>query len=281
MASVLSSSDEIEENSITEESFRCRLSVAEGQALNIIKGDLADWLKELLGIEISSETFLSVLDNGVHLCQLARVFQKQAASLRKEGRKLPFELPSKKVKFFESAQKESFYARDNASNFISWCKALGIEDTVMFESDGLVLHKNEKGVILCLMEVARRAVRLDLPAPSLIRLEIEMDRESEDADVFDEEDKKLTSKSVDPKLSPDNSNLDNQPLSHVKDQPSSHVQDQSSTNSSSSGVGSSSDVPRTSRESSSGSDNSPPRKKVRKFMSKMDHDVSYTPFCML
>ena len=275
MASALSSPDEIEENSITEESFRCRLSVAEGQALNIIKGDLADWLKELLGIEISSETFLSVLDNGVHLCQLARVFQKQAASLRKEGRKLPFELPSKKVKFFESAQKESFYARDNASNFISWCKALGIEDTVMFESDGLVLHKNEKNVILCLMEVARRAVRLDLPAPNLIRLEIEMDRESiaEDADVFDEEDKKLTSKSVDPKLSPDNPNSDNKPLGHVQDQPS--------TNSTSSGVGSSSDVPRTSRESSSGSDNSPPRKKVRKFMSKMDHDVSYTPFCML
>ena len=48
-------------------------------------------------------------------------------------------------------------ARDNVANFIAWCRELGIADVVIFESDDLVMRKNEKSVILTLMEIARKA----------------------------------------------------------------------------------------------------------------------------
>ena len=54
----------------------------------------------------------------------------------------------------------SFFARDNVHNFITWCRDLGIHEVLLFETDDLVLLKNEKHVILSLLEVARRGARL-------------------------------------------------------------------------------------------------------------------------
>ena len=49
---------------------------------------------------------------------------------------------------------ESFFARDNVAQFINWCRSeLGISDTIMFETEDLVLRKNEKNFILTLLEV--------------------------------------------------------------------------------------------------------------------------------
>ena len=49
---------------------------------------------------------------------------------------------------------ESFFARDNVAQFINWCRnELGISDTIMFETEDLVLRKNEKNFILTLLEV--------------------------------------------------------------------------------------------------------------------------------
>jgi growth arrest-specific protein 2 len=79
-----------------------------------------------------------------------------------------------------SAQPGSFHSRDNISQFLSWCRRqLLIPDTLLFETEDLVLRKNEKSVIFCLVEVARRAVRrCGFPsAPQLIRLEEEIDEE--------------------------------------------------------------------------------------------------------
>ncbi|MGH0136110.1 UNVERIFIED_CONTAM: hypothetical protein FKN15_010892 [Acipenser sinensis] len=50
-------------------------------------------------------------------------------------------------------------------------------DVLMFETDDLVLRKNEKHFVLCLLEVARRASRFGMAAPVLIQLEEEIEEE--------------------------------------------------------------------------------------------------------
>ena len=47
----------------------------------------------------------------------------------------------------------SFFARDNVSNFIQWCRLVGVYECLLFETDDLVLRKNEKSLIVCLLEV--------------------------------------------------------------------------------------------------------------------------------
>ena len=48
-----------------------------------------------------------------------------------------------------------YKARDNVSNFIDWCRhQIHIREVLLFETEDLVLQKNEKNVILCIMEVS-------------------------------------------------------------------------------------------------------------------------------
>lgn len=47
----------------------------------------------------------------------------------------------------------------------------------MFETEDLVLRKNEKNFILCLLEVARRASRFGMSAPMLIQMEEQIEEE--------------------------------------------------------------------------------------------------------
>lgn len=54
---------------------------------------------------------------------------------------------------------KSFFARDNVHNFIQWCRLLGIYECLLFETDDLVLRKNEKSFILCLLEVSDAHLR--------------------------------------------------------------------------------------------------------------------------
>nr|CAD7462585.1 unnamed protein product [Timema tahoe] len=83
-----------------------------------------------------------------------------------------------RVKYRGTAQAGTFFARDNVSNFIAWCRqGLDIMECLLFETDDLCLRKNEKHVILCLLEVARRGARLGMPAPVLVQMEREIDRE--------------------------------------------------------------------------------------------------------
>ena len=72
---------------------------------------------------------------------------------------------------------KSFFARDNVHNFIQWCRLLGVYECLLFETDDLVLRKNEKSLILCLLEVARRGSHFGMPAPLLVQFEKEIDRE--------------------------------------------------------------------------------------------------------
>jgi len=81
------------------------------------------------------------------------------------------------MKCWENAKSESFYARDNVSNFLKWCRRLQVREAVLFESEDLVLHNNPRSVVLCLLEVARIVCKTFLfsPAPVLVQFEKEID----------------------------------------------------------------------------------------------------------
>ncbi|CAH2237170.1 jg11143 [Pararge aegeria aegeria] len=82
------------------------------------------------------------------------------------------------VNMLPAAKAGTFFARDNLSNFIDWCrKALGILECLLFETDDLCLRKNEKHVVLCLLEVARKGAVLGMPAPLLVQMEKQIERE--------------------------------------------------------------------------------------------------------
>jgi hypothetical protein len=49
----------------------------------------------------------------------------------------------------------------------------------MFESDDLILRKNEKNFILCLLEIARFGAKFGVSVPNIIKLEQEIEREIE------------------------------------------------------------------------------------------------------
>ncbi|XP_016158375.1 PREDICTED: GAS2-like protein 2 [Ficedula albicollis] len=150
------------------------------QYLYAMKEDLAEWLKELYDLDIEVGTFLEVLETGAVLCshanhvtQVAEEFSRACPEVAQR-----LHLPTSGVTCNLTAQPGTFQARDNVSNFIQWCrKEMDIKDVLMFETEDLVLRKNEKNFVLCLLELARHASRFGMSAPTLVQMEEEIEEE--------------------------------------------------------------------------------------------------------
>nr|XP_016937043.1 GAS2-like protein pickled eggs [Drosophila suzukii]XP_016937044.1 GAS2-like protein pickled eggs [Drosophila suzukii] len=160
--------------------------------LEAMKEDLAEWLSTLYPeLSINAENFMDRLDTGVALCKHAN-YVRQAAEdylARRQARNKSMTrsmtsglagpiLAMGNVHYLPAAKSGTFFARDNVSNFITWCrKSLKIIECLLFETDDLIMRKNEKHVILCLLEVARRGAKFGMLAPMLVQMERQIDRE--------------------------------------------------------------------------------------------------------
>ena len=159
--------------------IHAELAAKEREALEVIKEDVCQWLSkvvsELKGI--SPLNFMERLETGVALCKLVTLIQQSAAAAVESGKNpLNLTVPMDVLNCTAKAERGSFFARDNTANFITWCRELGVDEAVIFESEGLVLHRDEKRVILCLLDVARYAERVGISPPELVRMEREIEQ---------------------------------------------------------------------------------------------------------
>ncbi|KAK9391669.1 GAS2-like 1 [Crotalus adamanteus] len=155
--------------------------------LYAMKEDLAEWLNTLYDLDVQVENFMDALEMGYDLCQHANNVNRIALEFQQSNPETAshMRIPQKEVIFqAKNVVPGSFIARDNISNFIQWCRQeLGIQDVVMFETNDLVLKKNEKNFVLCLLEVARKGSKFGMLAPMLIQMEEEIEEEMRDHQV--------------------------------------------------------------------------------------------------
>ncbi|CAG4960481.1 unnamed protein product [Colias eurytheme] len=167
--------------STDDEDFREKVLYSQARQLFPLQEDLADWINKTIGITyVTGENFLDVLDNGAELCQLAAVIHDRAREALDQGL-IVGPVPAIRGRCWQRAARRSFFSRDNAENFITFCRELGVHENLLFESDDLVLHHQPRQVVLCLLEVARLATRFALEPPGLVALETEIAREERDA----------------------------------------------------------------------------------------------------
>ncbi|XP_077494711.1 GAS2-like protein pickled eggs isoform X1 [Amblyomma americanum] len=159
--------------------FYLRVTKRQEEHLIPLKEDLADWLNKSLDVEdITADNFLDKLDNGVIVCRLAKLIQAKAEHCCPQSGSSRV-VPSFEFKCWENAKSGTFFARDNVDNFLRWCRKFGVNESVMFESDGLVLHNQPRCVVLCLLELGRIASRFGVEPPGLVQLEKEIEEQEQ------------------------------------------------------------------------------------------------------
>ena len=107
------------------------------------------------------------------LCQLVGLVQEKARALEKNEVEVCCRIPLEPIKYRPGAGKATFHARENMKHFLDWCRELGIRNDLIFETNGLVEHADEKRVLLCLLEVSRYAKKVHIKPPNIIRKEQE------------------------------------------------------------------------------------------------------------
>lgn len=151
--------------------------------------DVAEWISKLMKVKVTPTNFLDELDTGVIILKLAQKIQKHSlAFIEEKQRRKPVgvrlnlkSLPNIPKTAHVNAKKETFFARDNVATFLKWARDIGIIEAELFETDGLVMHKQLKNVVLTFLALARVGARYELnPIPSLIKLEKEIEAEEID-----------------------------------------------------------------------------------------------------
>ena len=140
--------------------------------LYAMREDLAEWFNSMYSTSLNAETFIESMENGVLICQHAKQIMKAADDQQSV------------IYYKNEAKPQSFHARDNISNFIKWCRNyVKVRECLMFETDDLILRKNEKNFILCLLEIARYGSKYGIQVPTIIKLEQEIDNEMKKASL--------------------------------------------------------------------------------------------------
>ena len=127
----------------------------------------------------STTSFFFEIENGVLLCQHANNLnyaarKTQASKLTSTNHLFHLE----HCKYRTDARPQTFNARDNVSQFIKWARrVVGVREVLMFESDDLILRKNEKNFLLCILEIARYGSQFGVSVPEIIHLENEIEKE--------------------------------------------------------------------------------------------------------
>ena len=158
--------------------FREATQLAEWQRLNTTwswsrETYVCQWLSETLQSDITPQTFIERLNTGVVLCQLVELVQEKARALEENEVEVCCRVPLEPIKYRPGAGKTTFHARENTKHFLDWWRELGIQDDLIFETNGLVEHADEKRVLLCLLEVSRYAKKVHIKPPDIIRKEQE------------------------------------------------------------------------------------------------------------
>lgn len=156
-------------------SMTAQREAAEQEALGVLAKEVCQWLSQTLRVDLTPRSFMDNLDTGVELCKLAELVQAKAKDAVKQREKLNFRVSSDPIQCHRAAKKGSFLARENVKHFAEWCRSLGISEELIFESNGLVEHSDEKRVVLCLLEVSRYARKVHIKPPKIVEIEQKID----------------------------------------------------------------------------------------------------------
>ncbi|CAH8518938.1 unnamed protein product [Schistosoma intercalatum] len=176
------------------------------ELLLVMIEDLVDWFKQMyptMTNGMNSDNFFDYLSDGILLCHHATELHHRLTleinqsinhsksiplhNIRISGIQVTLPKSSPIYQKYEyhhhyhhhhsSNAIISFISRNNVSNFLQWCRQLGMYNSILFESEDLVCKKNLRNVIVCLLELARLGNYIHMCIPDIVKLEIEIDKQ--------------------------------------------------------------------------------------------------------
>ena len=208
------SANDMEANSLDSARFTAEMKSIQpystkDEYLYAMKEDLAEWFNSMYQTQISANNFIEQLENGELICFHANNVMRAALKVHRFNQidlanaginscvtkaaagstttsagtpsgKVFGSLTGEFVLYKQDARPQSFQSRDNISNFIKWCRyVVRVRECLMFETDDLILRKNENNFILCLLEIARFGSKFGIQVPTIIKFELEIEAELE------------------------------------------------------------------------------------------------------